>query len=290
MARKGQAGLVGDLMGLMSRLPGWVGLVLAVVSYLVLHPVAEREMVIDGAMGRAGAQAAQVLGTTLAKIGQYALPLICLLGAGVSASRQGRRRKLVRDTRHNPELLNGISWREFEMMVGEAFRQLGYRVVETGGRSADGGVDLRLAKGPEKFLVQCKQWKAFKVGVGVVRELYGAMAAEGAAGGFVVTSGSFTADATRFASGRNLQLIDGSSLHDMLRGARKPQEAARPPDVVQLRPVAAVDVASAAASSPDCPTCAKSMIKRRAKRGANADREFWGCVDYPACRGTRHIG
>ena len=37
-----------------------------------------------------------------------------------------------------------------------------------------------LRKDREKFLVQCKQWKAFKVGVTVVRELYGVMAAHGA--------------------------------------------------------------------------------------------------------------
>jgi Restriction endonuclease len=49
--------------------------------------------------------------------------------------------------------------------------------------------------GAERFLVQCAQWRAFKVGVDVVRELYGVMAAKGAAGGFVVTSGKFTDDA-----------------------------------------------------------------------------------------------
>jgi hypothetical protein len=37
--------------------------------------------------------------------------------------------------------------------------------------------------GSEEFLVQCKQWRAFKVGVVVVRKLYGVMAAKGAAGG-----------------------------------------------------------------------------------------------------------
>lgn len=45
-------------------------------------------------------------------------------------------------------------------------------------------LDLVLQKGREKFLVQRKQWKAFKVGVQVVRELYGLIAAAGAAGGF----------------------------------------------------------------------------------------------------------
>ena len=58
----------------------------------------------------------------------------------------------------------------------------------------------------------CKQWKAFKVGVTVVRELYGVMAARGAAGGFVVTSGRFTEEATRFADDRNIRLIDGPSV------------------------------------------------------------------------------
>ena len=44
---------------------------------------------------------------------------------------------------------------------------------ETGGQGADGGIDLVLRKGSERFLVQCKQWRAYKVGVNVVRELYG---------------------------------------------------------------------------------------------------------------------
>jgi restriction system protein len=51
------------------------------------------------------------------------------------------------------------------------------------------------------------------VGVDVVRELYGVMAATGAAGGFVVTSGRFTEDAASFARGRNVMLVDGPKLH-----------------------------------------------------------------------------
>ena len=35
-------------MELMARLPWWAGLAWAVVFYLVLHPLAEREMVING--------------------------------------------------------------------------------------------------------------------------------------------------------------------------------------------------------------------------------------------------
>lgn len=36
--------------------------------------------------------------------------------------------------------------------------------------------------------------------------------AEGAAGGYVVTSGTFTKDARQFAAGRNVELIDGQAL------------------------------------------------------------------------------
>lgn len=92
----------------------------------------------------------------------------------------------------------------------------GPRVSEQGGAGPDGGIDLVLSKGSEKFLVQCKQWKAFKVSVTVVRDLYGVMAVKGAAGGFVVTSGRFTDEATAFASGRNIKLIDGPLLHGLI--------------------------------------------------------------------------
>ena len=97
-----------------------------------------------------------------------------------------------------------MTWLEFEAIVGEAFRQKGYKVLELGGAGPDGDVDLVLSKGGEKFLVQFKQWNAFKVSVTVVRELHGAMASKGAAGGFVVTSGKFTVDAQEFSSGRKI--------------------------------------------------------------------------------------
>lgn len=73
-----------------------------------------------------------------------------------------------------------------------AFRLRGYAATEIGGGGADGGVDLVLARGGEKFVVQCKQWKAFKVGVDVIRGLYGVMATKGAPGGYLVTCGRFT--------------------------------------------------------------------------------------------------
>jgi restriction system protein len=50
------------------------------------------------------------------------------------------------------------------------------------------------------------------VGVESVRELCRVMAARHAAGGFVVTSGSFTAEARQLAEGREVELIGGDQL------------------------------------------------------------------------------
>ena len=220
------------------------------------------------------------------------MPVICLVGSGISVWRRKSRKNLVVDVIQSKasDALNGMSWREFEMLVGEGFRLQGYQVVETGGAGADGGVDLILRRpgknGGEKFLVQCKQWRAFKVGVGVVRELYGVMAATGAAGGFVVTSGRFTDDAISFASGRNVTLIDGQKLHQLLRQATAGIN--HPPALPAAAP--AVHPTAAPVQSPTCPLCAQPMVRRTAKRGMKAGAEFWGCAGYPACRGARPIG
>jgi restriction system protein len=120
-----------------------------------------------------------------------------------------------------------------------------------------------------------------------VRELYGVMAARGATGGFVVTSGRFTDAAASFASGRNVKLIDGPKLHDLLRQAQSSKGRA-PVSVIQVDTVPTA-MPTNSTTAPACPICAKLMVKRMAKRGANVGDEFWGCTGYPACRGTRSI-
>lgn len=276
-------------MDLVAMLPWWAGVVLALVSYLLLHGVASQQVLAAAQPGQIGAMVTQTLWKTLASFGQYIVPVICLGGAGMSAWRRKERRDLVSDVTQSKatDALDGMSWREFEMLVGEGFRLQGYQVLETGGGGADGGIDLVLTKagknGGEKFLVQCKQWRAFKVGVEVVRELYGVMAARGAAGGFVVTSGRFTEEAVSFASGRNVSLVDGPKLHGLIRQASA-QTSSRKPVATKAQPNLAPTDAST------CPLCSKSMVRRTAKRGVNAGGEFWGCAGYPACRGTRPIG
>jgi restriction system protein len=274
-------------MDMLALLPWWAGVALALVSYFGLHQVAEQPAALAVQPGQIGALVTQSIWRGLATVGQYALPLICLAGAGMSAWRRRERKQLVANVMAGKaaDVLDGMSWQQFERLVGEAFRLQGYRVMETGGGGADGGVDLVLNKDGEKFLVQCKQWRAYKVGVDVVRELYGVMAAKGAAGGFVVTSGRFTAEAMGFADGRNVRLVDGPKLQGLIRqaqGAARPQERTAEPEQAVNAPPASPNAI--------CPACAKPMVRRMARRGANAGGKFWGCTGYPACKGTRPIG
>lgn len=279
MSRRKKDGLASDLLYIAAKLPWWVGVVLAAAAYLGLHHLAGQSVSTAVQPGQAGAMAVQVIIKTGAGFLQYILPLIFLAGAGMSAWRRRERQALAANVAKSPAaaVLDGMSWQQFEKLVGEAFRLQGYTVSETGGGGADGGVDLVLAKGGEKFLVQCKQWRAFKVGVDVVRELYGVMAAKGATGGIVVTSGRYTAEAASFASGRNVTLIDGPALHGLIRQAQRSVSSSSPqPSLPHLAP----------ARTPACPVCSKAMVKRVAKKGTNAGREFWGCSGYPTCKGT----
>lgn len=302
MRRQRSSSPADGLMDLVALLPWWAGVTLAAVSYGVLHAIATRPLQALQP-GQVGDVLSTMLWQGLATGGQYLVPFICLLGALASALHRRKRRALF-DTASqatSADALQGMSWQEFEMLVGEGFKRRGFGVRETGGGGADGGVDLVLTQGGEKFLVQCKQWKAFKVGVATVRELYGAMAADGATGGFVVTSGRFTRDAEAFSAGRNIQLIDGTALMLLLRDGRAGRAAARAPvpqaagraagspgqpATAGVEPPTSVD----SVLEPSCPRCAKPMVRRVAKRGPGAGKVFWGCSGYSAgCRGTKEI-
>lgn len=188
---------------MVSKLPWWLCLGLAPVSYFVLHGIAMQPAPLATTPAQMQALAMSSLWRGAAQAGQYILPMILLAGAAMSAVGRLRRRQLFDQVATGPAaaLVNSMSWQDFERLVGEAFRQRGYRVHETGGGGADHGIDLKLERDGERHLVQCKQWRAQRVGVEVVRELYGAMAAQGAAGGWVSHVGSVHRTGSRIRAG-----------------------------------------------------------------------------------------
>jgi restriction system protein len=283
VARKKKNSPAEDFIEVIALVPWWIGLIIGVVSYFILHALAASPVVVVPTAQGVGGGLYGIFARAIAQVGQYVVPLLCLIGAGASALGRKKRADLLDGVAKSGDTnaLGAMSWQEFEQMVGEWFRRQGYAITEAGGAGPDGGIDLVLHKNGERFLVQCKQWRSMKVGVGVVRELYGVMAAERVAGGFVVTSGSFTDDAKQFAYGRNVELLDGSMLVRVLRAA-SPAAAAHPTG--QIGPKTPVETAQAAMMQ--CPVCGSHMLRRVAKRGASAGQAFLGCSGYPGCKTT----
>ncbi len=286
MARK-KSSVFDDLIDIASHLPWQVGVVLAFISYLVLHYFATRAPLPTNpaelkSLGKTiGESVGHSLTTTFAMYLQYIVPVCFLVGAVVSFFRCKRQSALHAQVAadRSSNALEKMTWREFEGLAAETFRQQGYRVVERGGNGPDGGVDLELYQGADKYLVQCKQWKSSKVGVAIVRELFGLMSAEHAVGGFVVASGEFTQEAKTFAEGRSIRLVDARKLRVLIAS-----NVATPvmPTSEPRRSAGSVTDAS-----PACPKCGSRMVRRVAKSGANAGKQFWGCSTFPACRGIR---
>ncbi|MBD9499160.1 restriction endonuclease [Pseudomonas sp. PDM17] len=285
MARRRRTSLIEDLIEIASRLPWWVSLLIALGSWLILHPIADKSPDTLKDAHQVGPFMAGQIFRTFAFFGQIVLPLVFVIGAIGSVLARAERKRLrtnVANARESGQTIEGISWREFELLVGETFRRKGFTVVEKGGNGPDGGIDLVLHLGTDKYLVQCKQWKAINVGVTVIREFFGVMAAEGAAGGFVVTSGQFTPEAKAFAEGRNIQLVDRALLKRWIANSTESTPKTVSGDVN-------VSVAGALPVAPHCPVCNEIMLMRKARRGSNAGAEFWGCRRFPACRGVRGI-
>jgi restriction system protein len=98
------------------------------------------------------------------------------------------------------EATPAMHWRMVERLVGDAFRRRGYVVTGFGGARAMGvTADIGLLRNGERFLVQCQHWHKLRVGVLELIDLSRIVAAQGARGGFAVTTGRFTSEAWDFA-------------------------------------------------------------------------------------------
>jgi len=267
--RRRKNSLMDDLYELFLNRSGWLCVPVAIAAFALMDVLFA---VIAGQN-----PALKGLAMTGPPLGTIAAILILLAGGKAAVGKIKRRKLYARQT--GIDSILSLSWREFELLVGEAFRRQGFQVSETGGGGADGGIDLKLQKGAETTLVQCKNWRSFKVSVKEVRELFGVMVAERAQRAIFVASGSYTREARDFAGGKPITLIDGTALLDLVapvgRTVQHVEVAARP------------QVGGPA--TPACPVCRTPMEVKTAKRGGNAGSQFWGCPNFPTCRGTRPL-
>lgn len=184
-----------------------------------------------------------------------------------------------KESKWSIELIRALEWKCFETLCANVFNEKGLKAVLSSS-GADGGIDISLYKdsySQEKVfaIVQCKAWPVKKIGVSLVRELFGVKAAEKVPLSIFVTSGDYTDDAIKFASGKNLNLITGKSLLRLINKLST--------DVQEnlLKEATFGDY-----TTPSCPKCDIKMILRETRKGVNAGNKFWGCRSYPKCKNT----
>ncbi len=260
-------------MDIVAALPWPVGIVLGIIAFLgIRYGVGAYLSSTPTGVFR---QIGPALSNSLAPFSWIAL-IACWLAAGFSFAKAQRRKKLL-ETQTGLESIAAMDWRDFERLVGEAFRRGGYAVEETGLGGADGGSDLILRKDRRTELVQCKQWRSRQVKASVVREMWGLVAHHKADGVKIVCVGDFTRDANEFARGKAIELITGERLLEMIREVQSTPERARIAEPVPIQTTTSIQPA------PSCPRCGGTMLRRINK---TTKSEFWGCADFPKCRGT----
>ena len=174
--------------------------------------------------------------------------------------------------------LKSLEWKRYEEVCMEYLRMKNClaNVTCTG---ADGGIDIKIAdsNGVVFAVGQCKAWNR-PIGVSLIRELYGVMAADRVKHGIFLTTSEYSQEALEFAKGKNLLLIDCDELVTLINGLD---------DINKRR----IDLIATAGDykTPTCVRCNVKMTKRTAKNGKNAGGEFWGCPNYPKCKNTMQI-
>lgn len=202
--------------------------------------------------------------------------------------------------------LQSLSPDVFEDWVAARFHDLGYS-VKVAGSWGDHGVDLVAEKGGKTAVIQCKNYKAWKVGEPVLRDLYGAMHDFGADKAYLVTTGQVTQAARSWAQGKPLEIWDGkmvSQLSKQFALERKYQqgqlsfstpalekavvaasaEALSSPPAIQATPL----TVSAQSDKPSlsCPKCGSKLMQRRNR---TSGEPFLACPGYPDCRYARPL-
>jgi len=120
------------------------------------------------------------------------------------------------------EALARLAWQDFEHLLAEHYRSQGYLVEHhtpaTSLKTLTAGVDLRLRRGSETVIVQCKHWDTEEVQLQDVNELLGNMLNEAASKGVFVTRGRYSSEARALMRRQpRLQLVDGDVLRVMLK-------------------------------------------------------------------------
>ena len=116
--------------------------------------------------------------------------------------------------------LKRLSWDDFELLCMELFKKDGWKVKGNSKKGADGGVDIWISKSTFKSkttaIVQCKRYEQTAVTVKVIREMYGLMYEYEVDKAYIVTTSYFTKECYKFVDGKEIELINGDTLVQMI--------------------------------------------------------------------------
>lgn len=114
------------------------------------------------------------------------------------------------------EAVTAMSWRDFSVLVEQAFQRDGFTVTRT-----NGAADFVLVKNGRSTLVCCKRWKAASQGVEPLRALEEAREVQEAREALYVSAVGISDSARRFAKEHRVALMLAPQLTRLLRLPRK---------------------------------------------------------------------
>ncbi|WP_295118531.1 restriction endonuclease [uncultured Chitinophaga sp.] len=125
--------------------------------------------------------------------------------------------ELIARLKKEPSAVHSLSPRDFEKMLAELLQDMGWE-VELTKQTRDGGADILARRNSEEgkvlCLVEAKKYREDrKIGVELVRTLYGTLCDARATRAMMVTTSSFTADARAFEKKHEYQLSLRDYMH-----------------------------------------------------------------------------
>jgi restriction system protein len=165
------------------------------------------------------------------------------------------------------EKLRKIDWFQFEKLIELIYQHRGFSVKRLGGAKSDGGVDLIVESSSDKFVVQCKHWRKWSVGVRHIREFLGTMTDSEITKGIFITLVGYSGEAKQLAEKHGIQILNEIDLIEMLESSG----------------LTGSEEISALLNDEKkfCPKCEEEMVLRTNRSTGN---QFWACSNYPRCR------
>jgi restriction system protein len=187
-----------SLFAVLLRSPWWVSIVAAVVIFAIAWMVLPERFVPYSA----------ITGAPFLLIGLY---VAWKQLRAPSASQIARRLEAIR----------AMSWSDFSASIEELYRNDGYTVKPFKGAAAD----FAMEREGYITLVSCKRWKAAGHGVEALRDLESARVKQDAREVVYVAAGEITDNARRFATEKEIRVIQGAELAQLLRGKKTAKKA-----------------------------------------------------------------